>query len=210
MKLNFYFLSIFLLFAINGYCSDHSAIAFQVIRAGELPSAGGKANPGVAGAFSGVTEEKLIIAGGANFPEQKPWEGGLKTFHDRIYIYQMQQDSLLLIDDSQKLPYPVAYGASVSLPAGVLCIGGNNRESCFSDVFLLKWNDQSRQVIPEEFPGLPLPLTCASAVILGDVVYVVGGSSSADGMDTENHFFRLDLSKKGTSGFGWTSEPPFP
>lgn len=210
MKLVFSFLAVTFLFVTDGYCNDHSAINFNVIRVGELSSMDGNPNPGVAGVFSGITGEKLIIAGGANFPEQKPWEGGLKAFYDQIYIYQLGKDTVSLLDDSQKLPYPVGYGASVSLSDGILCIGGNDRETCFSRVFLLKWDDQQRQVIFETFPDLPVPLTYASAVILANVVYVVGGSSIPDGIDTGNYFFRLDLSKKGTSGFGWTSEPAFP
>ncbi|MEL7586146.1 MAG: sodium/solute symporter [Prolixibacteraceae bacterium] len=212
MKPVFYhviFLSFFL--SLNVFGGANSAIVFSVSKAGELPVSGdGEDHPGVAGAFSGISSGKLIVAGGANFPDRMPWEGGIKAFHDQIYVYQAGADSLLLTDSSQKLPFPVAYGASVSLPEGVLCIGGNDRETAYSDVFLLSWDDQQNQIRTETYPDLPLPLTYASAVLSGNTVYLVAGSSSPDGTDTGNHFFRLDLSRKGSAGFEWEALPAFP
>src|SRR5690554_4213129 len=41
---------------------------------------------GLAGAFSGVSNGALLIAGGANFPGGMPWEGGAKAWHDEIYV----------------------------------------------------------------------------------------------------------------------------
>jgi len=34
---------------------------------------------GVAGAFVGISRDRLIIAGGANFPDEMPWRGGKKN-----------------------------------------------------------------------------------------------------------------------------------
>ncbi len=40
---------------------------------------------GLAGLFSGVVSDgdarHLLVAGGANFPGKKPWEGGAKKYH---------------------------------------------------------------------------------------------------------------------------------
>lgn len=35
-------------------------------------------NVGLAGAYSGIVEDKLLVLGGANFPDKYPWEGELK------------------------------------------------------------------------------------------------------------------------------------
>ena len=35
---------------------------------------------GFAGAFAGVSHGSLIVAGGANFPDKKPWDGGKKIW----------------------------------------------------------------------------------------------------------------------------------
>ena len=38
-----------------------------------LPDGQGKPNPGVAGAFAGMSNGVLLVAGGANFPNGYPW-----------------------------------------------------------------------------------------------------------------------------------------
>ncbi|MGL5691803.1 MAG: hypothetical protein ACRDD8_13425, partial [Bacteroidales bacterium] len=43
-----------------------------------------KPHPGVAGAFSGFAGTSYVIAGGANFPGQMPWDGGEKIWHKDI------------------------------------------------------------------------------------------------------------------------------
>lgn len=42
--------------------------------------AGMPENVGLAGAYSGIVEGKLLVLGGANFPDKYPWEGGTKTW----------------------------------------------------------------------------------------------------------------------------------
>ena len=49
--------------------------------------------PGLAGAFSGLSNDVLIIAGGANFPDNPPWEGGKKVWNDQIYVLSKQGNS---------------------------------------------------------------------------------------------------------------------
>ena len=41
---------------------------------------------GYAGSFSGVGRGALLVAGGANFPDRPPWEGGTKTWTDRVFL----------------------------------------------------------------------------------------------------------------------------
>jgi len=177
---------------------------------GELPADLNEVKAeGVAGAFSGIIGNRLFVGGGANFPGKKPWEGGIKQFHDRLFVFKIERDSLLLEDEEYRLPDPVAYGSSITLPDGILCVGGNNSEKCFSKVFMIKEN-QEHKVDFQSLPDLPVPLSSASIVSIGEVVYVVGGSSNVDGTDSGNHFFQLDLSKSGSSEFGWQSLPAFP
>ena len=56
-----------------------------------LPDLDGKPNIGVAGAFSGFIGDNLIIAGGANFPNATPWNGGNKTYWNTIYYINTTQ-----------------------------------------------------------------------------------------------------------------------
>src|SRR6056297_2679738 len=56
----------------------------------ELPPVPGSIKqPGLAGVFSRIIESYLIVAGGANFPESSPWEGGTKTWWDHIYAVHL-------------------------------------------------------------------------------------------------------------------------
>jgi len=41
---------------------------------------------GVAGVFAGVSGNALLVAGGANFPGQPPWEGGQKKWNNEVYV----------------------------------------------------------------------------------------------------------------------------
>ena len=53
--------------------------------------AGMPENVGLAGAYSGIVEGKLLVLGGANFPDKYPWEGGLiaTTWIQRNGLYMM-------------------------------------------------------------------------------------------------------------------------
>ncbi|ULT41203.1 hypothetical protein KRR40_42040 [Niabella defluvii] len=40
---------------------------------------------GFAGAYAGVSNDHLIVAGGSQFPEgTRPWSGGVKSWNDKI------------------------------------------------------------------------------------------------------------------------------
>ena len=43
---------------------------------------------GFAGSFAGTTSGALVVAGGANFPDRKPWEGGTKVWSDRVFVLE--------------------------------------------------------------------------------------------------------------------------
>jgi N-acetylneuraminic acid mutarotase len=110
----------------------------------ELPAPVGMAShAGVAGPFAGISGDALIIAGGANFPSPV-WQS-TKVWHDDIYVLVKDPtgDESYRWITGQKLDRPIAYGASVSTSHGVVCIGGNDSERTYSDVFLL-WNLRPR------------------------------------------------------------------
>ncbi len=80
---------------------------------------------GVAGPFVGVHNDALIVAGGANFP-QPVWENE-KVWHDRIHVLTKTDDGYPW-KSGGTLPRPIAYGAAVSTPDGVVCMGGNDAD----------------------------------------------------------------------------------
>lgn len=209
-------LSVFILIIMSTNCSfknhpANPALIFTSKKIGELPpSVLTEKNKGVAGAFSGIVHDKLIVAGGTYFPDKKPWEGGIKIYEDKIYAFALRKDTVLSVPVAAKLPEPVAYGASITLPDGILCIGGNGPVKCTSKVFLIKWNEQTGNPDIELYPELPVPLSYSTATLLNNVIYLTGGSAAADGKETNNYFFRLDLSLRDKSEFAWEKLPPYP
>ena len=80
------------------------------IHAGEwkqLPSLPGPV--GIAAPFAGVSHGSMIVAGGANFPDKMPWEGGRKVWHDEAWILEKPDGKWR---SAGKLPRPLAYGVS--------------------------------------------------------------------------------------------------
>ena len=163
----------------------------------ELPAHPGESkHPGVAGPFVGISNDALIIAGGANFP--KPvWETQ-KVYHNHIYVLTRDNSS-----ENQKkwfqgfkLESPIAYGASVSTERGVVCIGGNDDKNVFADVFILSWEPQEKKITQRYLPGLPLPCTNCSAAKIGNNIYLAGGQSTLGIESATTNFWSLDFSKQ--------------
>lgn len=166
----------------------------------ELPStAVDTKSLGFAGMLGGTHNGVLIAAGGANFPQGLPWEGGPKVWSDAIYIFQEGQWRI----SATTLPMPLGYSASVSTEVGVLCIGGNNEELTTNGVWLLSYNVSTNDVEIKEYPKLPEPLGFSSAVVFDGFVYVVGGTN---GQYSTNSFYRLALN----DGKDWEKLADFP
>ena len=163
-----------------------------------LPDAEGFASP-----FAGVAGDALLIAGGANFPDKRPWEGGTKIWYDRVFILPSPDGSWI---EAGRLPYPNAYGVAVSCPAGVICAGGGDAREHFRDVLLLSWDGRSLHTSSLA----PLPKTCAfgSGAMTGGTFYIAGGIEKPDSTNAMNTFWALDVDKK--TAAAWRELPPCP
>lgn len=149
--------------------------------------------PGVAGAFSGINDQVMIVAGGANFPNGYSWEGGVKRYHDDIYLFDFTKGKNgTWVDTILKLAIPVAYGASVSLKDGIVCIGGRDETKILNSVFRLTYHRPTGKILKEDLPSLPQSLTGLAASSIGNVVYVAGGENEAG---ATRCFYRIDLDK---------------
>ena len=144
---------------------------------------------GYAGMLGGFHDGVVLAAGGANFPNGLPWEGGKKVWRKNIYILENNQWRI----SNKVLPIPLAYSASVSTENGILCIGGDNEEYTSDKVFLLSYNSNTKDIEISEYPVLPEPLAYAAAVVLDEFVYIVGGKNS---INSTNSFYRLNLKHK--------------
>ncbi len=178
---------------------------FEVATLPDLPPAQGvEIQHGLAGAFSGTSNGAIIVAGGANFPEGMPWKGGKKNWWDNIYVFE---NGKWVVDPTFKLKTPLAYGVSVQLDEGILCVGGDSGTSKTGDVFLLTWNSELKKVDLKNFPSIPVPLGYMSGTKVGNEVYITGGIETDA---STKYFFRLDLSKRGTPDFKWEILDPWP
>src|SRR3546814_762629 len=157
---------------------------------------------GVAGPFGGVSGGALIVAGGANFPDGMPWEGGTTVWHDAVYVLTSPDGEW---EKAGPLPPPLAYGGSVSTSEGLLAFGGGDSARNYSDVFLLKWKDGTLRT--EELPALPSPMAFGSGVQIGSKVYVAGGLNAPDSPEPLNSFWVLDLAVPEKS---WQELPSWP
>jgi len=147
---------------------------------------------GFGGAFAGVHNDALIIAGGTNFPEEKLWEGGKKQWYAGIYVLERTGDDLKW-HTGFDLKRPVAYGACVDTEFGLLCMGGCGEVDFIDEVFLLNWDSEKKSISIKEMPRLPKPCAYSTAAMVDGVVYLAGGKFSLTGQPEKN-FWKLDLS----------------
>lgn len=171
-----------------------------------LPEINGKANIGIAGAFSGFIGSNLLVGGGANFPDTTPWNGGHKTWWNTLYYINVQDPDTKWNIIKECLPRTLAYGNSIELPSGILCIGGCDSAQCYSDVFLLQLKD-GKVKIDTDWPSLPVPLANSTGVLLDNKIYIAGGQERMDVQEATGHFFMLDLAN---SKKGWKTLPTWP
>ena len=162
---------------------------------------------GFNGSFIGVHNDALIVAGGANFPDDPVWEGGKKVWYDSIYILEDGGD---WSTQQIKLPRPLAYGVSISTTKGVLCIGGSNADGIYKEVFFLKWDRSIGKVEIESLPPSPIPLAYMAGDRIGEIVYLIGGQENSDGASTKN-FLSFDMTPDLIGGsYQWKVLDKFP
>ncbi len=160
-------------------------------------------NPiGVAGPFAGITHDHPLVAGGANFPNGLPWEGGTKQWHDTVYVLNTPGGPWI---NAGKLPRATAYGVSITTPDGVICAGGNDATQCYADVFRLDWTDAELHTTP--LPPLPQPCANACGALLNNTVYLAGGETAPGTTEALHTFWALDLSQPNAT---WQQLPPWP
>lgn len=157
---------------------------------------------GVAGAFAGVSGGALLVAGGANFPDRPPWEGGRKVWHDRVYVLERPAGRWKVAGG---LPRPLAYGVSVTFRGGLVCVGGSGPDRHFADAFRLDWDGS--KLVRTPLPPLPTPLANACGAIVGDVLHVAGGQVSPNATQAARDVYRIDLSAVSPS---WERVAPCP
>lgn len=157
---------------------------------------------GFAGSYAGSHHEALLVAGGANFPDKRPWEGGTKIWYDRVFVLEPDTASWR---ETGKLPMPGGYGVSVNIPDGVIVIGGGDAKRNFNEVWLWRWDGKAVSFTP--WPRLPKPLAMAAGALVGKTIYVAGGLDKPDATKAQSAFFAIDIDQLSA---GWRELPTWP
>lgn len=157
---------------------------------------------GFAGPYVGVHNGALLVAGGANFPDSPPWEGGAKVWYDTVFVLEKPEGPWKLVG---RLPRPLGYGVSLSTKKGVVCVGGSDAERHYADVFILRW--EKGELKTSELPVLPKPCANFCGALLGDTVYVAGGIETPGATQGLRTFWSLDL---GSAEPQWQELEPWP
>ena len=175
--------------------SPDSPLAWQPLPA--IPDA-----EGFAGSYAGVSNNVLLVAGGANFPGKRPWEGGAKIWYNRVFALT---EGAAAWREVNPLPAASGYGLSITTDDGALLIGGGNAQASFATVWRARWQDN--RVDFEALPPLPQPLAMPAGALVGRTVYVSGGLAAPAAAQAESAFFSLDLDDVAA---GWQALAPCP
>ena len=152
------------------------------------------------GAFIGLTDTGILVAGGTKHSKAT----------DTIYLLEQTGETEYRWQNIGKLPTPLAKGAAVATPEGLICLGGQGPEGISSKVFVLKYSSAEKTLlINRNYPPLPEACDYLAATKLGETLYVAGGRS-ADG--PMKNFWALDLSSDNNSkeSRAWRSLPAWP
>ncbi len=77
--------------------------------------------PSLNGAFVGGTKNIIILAGGVKTSSE---HSSRAILNDKIYVVVKKSDGSLVTKEVGRLSQPLAFGASVSVEDGVVCLGG--------------------------------------------------------------------------------------
>ena len=147
---------------------------------------------GIAGCFASVGNNSagsdlLIVAGGVNFPDQPPWQGGDKVWRDPVWAMAYPTAAW---QPAGRLPRPLGYGISAGCAGELWCVGGVDRQAHLASSFALQWNPIMNQVQVSDnaLPPLPQPVAFGADLLGGSRLYAAGGwlvlGTAANGLIT--------------------------
>lgn len=178
---------------------------FNDVTFNELPSLATAGRQGLSGSFAGLCGNRLLLAGGCNFPGIPAAEGGEKVFHDDIFVLDHPLARPTGWRKAGTLHAPLAYGASATVPGGVVCLGGTQDGKKSERMVVLLRVDADGKTTEQALPELPVGLDQMAAAYGGGYLYVAGGQSDGQASFAA---FRLKYDGPGTRT-GWEPLPDF-
>ena len=173
--------------------------------AAQLQNEDGSLSLGFAGAINGISNNVLIVTGGANFPDKMPWEGGKKSYSKTIHVLKKCKDEFTWIKEvNSVLAEPIAYCGTTSTDLGIVYVGGENENGLSNKSYLLKWNAAKKVVEVKSLPHFPVAVANVSLTHIDNVVYAVGGDEETK---SSTFFGSLDLNEGNAQ---WKTLPNLP
>lgn len=163
-----------------------SASECKISKVGELPVPDGY---GAAGAYIGVISDAIIVAGGSDFPDAFPWEGGIKQWSDRIYVVKQLEDSYEISLLEQKFPVKAGQGCTAYDGKNIWCFGGTDGKRNIQTVYKIAFDGENCKV--DSVAVLPDGFIPVAAINSKGNAYIHG----TDGK--ENVLYRYSLSSGG-------------
>lgn len=198
-------LSLFIMSTTDIFSQKAAVNQVEWRTAAKVQNADGSTSLGFAGAINGISNDVLIVSGGANFQDKMPWEGGKKHYSKEIHILQKCNGKYSWNKNVfSTLTEPIAYCGNISTDLGVVYVGGENENGLSNKAFILKWNAAKNVVETTSLPNIPLAITNIGLTHIGNVVYAVGGDEAKKSSDL---FFSLDLNSENPQ---WITLPKLP
>lgn len=181
-------------------CSEEDTVKLDIHVLSKLPQ-----TEGFAGPFAGISNGYLLVMGGANFPNGKPWEGGTKVWYRSVYAARLEELKPQQLSDKKQpddgspwkiigeLPGERGYGLAVTHRDRIICVGGSTSKAHLSDVIAVSM--QNHQLHVETLPSLPMPLANFSGAIDQETIYIAGGQETASSVTASDRIWKLDLSE---------------
>ncbi|MCG8306659.1 MAG: sodium/solute symporter [Cytophagales bacterium] len=148
---------------------------------------------GLSGAFIGIHNEVLIVAGGSYFNKSK-WDGGQKVYLDSIYICK-KYNGKYEWSFAGLLPYQAAHGVAIKTKDGLVCAGGESASGKLSKVITLSFDANTEKlIIQNNLAELPQSVSHISGASLDGKLFLAGGFLWKDSINISiNTFLMLDL-----------------
>lgn len=141
----------------------------------DYPIAGGVSAP-----FAGYINETLVVAGGCNFPNRPAADGGEKFFYTEAFCLNTSAPPFLW-KPCMPLKQPIAYGASIQTPQGIVGVGGQNNGSSSAAAFIIRGEDATERMDIDSLPSLPIHFDNGGGAFIDNRVIVTGGNQTGNG-----------------------------
>ncbi len=168
----------------------------------DLPDPLGRAGMMAAVLKDADGQEVILAAGGSNFPDKMPWDGGVKVFYKHVFLLK-KTDGKWSWRKVGELPTPNAYAGFAATPArdGLVIAGGCNADGHLAEVIVARLDGTCAPFGPK----LHEPRAYAGCFVVGTRLALTGGTLSANATSALATTTVLDLAHP-TAGWRSTDE----